>query len=130
MLKEVRKLRFAKSTRESSNGRVAAAGGLVAALLASSCCIVPLLLVLLGVSGAWIGNLRALEAYQPVFLVLTLGFLSFGFWQVFFKQKRERTDDSACSLPLPNIMVKIVLWLATVLVALTLTIDFWAPFFY
>jgi len=36
------------------------AGGL-AALLASVCCIGPLLLIMLGVNGAWIGNLTALE---------------------------------------------------------------------
>ena len=38
-----------------------AAGGVVGAILASTCCIAPLLLLMLGVSGAWIGNLTALE---------------------------------------------------------------------
>ena len=38
-----------------------AAGGVVGSILASACCVVPLLLVLLGVSGAWIGNLTKLE---------------------------------------------------------------------
>jgi mercuric ion transport protein len=118
------------SAQESSKSRVAAAGGLIAAMLASSCCIAPLLLVMLGVSGAWIGNLRALEAYQPVFVLITLGFLAFGFWQVYFKPKRDCVGDADCSRPLPNILVKAVLWLATALVALTLTIDYWAPLFY
>jgi len=35
---------------------VLAAGG-IAAILASTCCLGPLVLVLLGFSGAWIGNL-------------------------------------------------------------------------
>ena len=41
-----------------------ATGGILGALLASSCCIVPLVLISLGVSGAWIGNLTALEPYK------------------------------------------------------------------
>ena len=130
MLKECRKLRQTTSTQESTKSSVAAAGGLIAAVLVASCCIVPLLLVLLGVSGAWIGNLRALEAYQPIFMVTTLGFLTYGFWQVYFKPRRECADDSTCSRPLRNVLVKTILWVATVLVALTLTIDYWAPFFY
>jgi mercuric ion transport protein len=130
MPKDCRKLSQILSAQKSSKSRVAAAGGLITAVLASSCCIVPLLLVMLGVSGAWIGNLRALETYQPVFVVFTLGFLGFGFWQAYFKSKRDCAGDAACSRPLPNIMVKAVLWLATALVTLTLTIDYWAPLFY
>ena len=118
------------SVRESSKSSVVATGGLIAAVLASSCCIVPLLLVMLGVSGAWIGNLRALEAYQPVFVAITLGFLAFGFWQVYFKAKPDCADDAYCARPLPSILVKTVLWAATALVSLTLTIDYWAPIFY
>ena len=123
-------MRQTTSTQESTKSRVAAAGGLIAAVLAASCCKVPLLLVLPGVSGAWIGNLRALEAYQPIFMVTTLGFLTYGFWQVYFKPRRECAEDSTCSRPLRNVFVKTILWVATVLVALTLTIDYWAPFFY
>ena len=37
----------------------AAAGGILGALAASSCCILPLALFMLGISGAWIGNLTA-----------------------------------------------------------------------
>ena len=40
--------------------------GLAGAFLASACCIVPLVLVTLGISGAWIGNLTALEPYKPL----------------------------------------------------------------
>ena len=43
-----------------------AALGVLGALLASACCIIPLALVTLGISGAWIGNLTALEPYKPL----------------------------------------------------------------
>ena len=56
------------------------AGGMLGAFLASSCCIVPLVLISLGVSGAWIGQLTALEPYKPLFLLVAIGFLAAGFW--------------------------------------------------
>ena len=110
--------------------RFAAAGSLIAAVLASSCCIGPLLLVTLGVSGAWIGNLTALEPYQPIFVLITFVFLALGFWQVYFKPARACKDDEACARPISDRLVKTVLWVATLLVALVITIDFWAPYFY
>lgn len=115
---------------QSSKSRIAAAGSLLAAVLASSCCIGPLLLVTLGVSGAWIGNLTALEAYQPVFVLITVAFLAIGFWQVYFKSKQACLDGSACAKPISGRLVKAVLWAATGLVVLAMTIDYWAPLFY
>ena len=53
---------------EQSFGRGALAAGGLAAILASACCLGPLVLVALGFSGAWIGNLTALEPYRPVFI--------------------------------------------------------------
>jgi mercuric ion binding protein len=47
------------------------AGG-VAAILASTCCLGPLDMILLGFSGAWIGNLTALEPYRPFFIGVAL----------------------------------------------------------
>lgn len=80
--------------------RFAAAGSLIAAVLASSCCIGPLLLVTLGVSGAWIGNLTALEPYQPIFVLITFVFLALGFWQVYFRPAQVCKDDEACARPI------------------------------
>ena len=109
---------------------VAATGGVIGAVLASSCCIGPLLLITLGASGAWIGNLTALKAYQPVFVPVTLAFLGFGFWQVYGKSKQSCDDDSYCASPSSDRMIKIALWVATALVGLALSTDLWAPFFY
>lgn len=49
---------------KSPNGRGALFAGGLAAILASTCCLGPLILVALGFSGAWIGNLTALEPYR------------------------------------------------------------------
>lgn len=109
---------------------IAATGGVVGAVLASSCCIGPLALIALGASGAWIGNLTALKAYQPVFVTLTLGFLGFGFWQVYGKSKKACEEGSYCATPASDRIVKVALWAATLLVAVALTADLWAPLFY
>ena len=61
---------------ESKPGRGSLLAGGVAALLASACCVGPLVLVVLGISGAWIGNLTALEPYKPIFAVIALGFIA------------------------------------------------------
>ena len=107
-----------------------AAGGIVGALLASSCCIVPLVLLLLGVSGAWIGNLTALEPFKPYFAALALAFIGLGFWQTYFRVRANCAGDSYCARPRSSLPIKTALWIATVLVLLALTTDWWAPYFY
>ena len=95
-----------------------AAGSLLAGLAASSCCIVPLVLFSLGVSGAWIGNLTALEPYQPFFTAIAVGCLGYGFYLVYRKPKALCADGSYCASPRSNRVAKIGLWTATVLVAI------------
>jgi len=96
-----------------------AAGGILGAIAASSCCILPLVLFSLGVGGAWMGNLTALSAYQPIFIGATALCLGVGFWLVYFKPVTCAEGD-ACARPLPNRVVKVGLWSATALVALAL----------
>lgn len=107
-----------------------AAGGVIGAIVASSCCIVPLLLVTAGVSGAWIGSLTALEPYKPWFVAVTLVFIGLGFWQVYFRARPACAEDSYCARPQSSLITQSLLWIATALVALALTIDWWAPLFY
>jgi mercuric ion transport protein len=110
--------------------RIAATGSVIGAILASSCCIVPLVLVTLGASGAWIGNLTLLEPYKPIFATVTFVFLGFGYWQVYHKREVACEEGSYCATPASDRIAKGALWIATILVSLALTIDFWAPLFY
>ena len=116
--------------KPADRGGLAATGSVIGAILASSCCIIPLVLVTLGASGAWIGSLSALEPYKPIFAAATIGFLGLGFWQVYRKPKVVCEEGSYCASPTSGRVTKSALWIATVLVALALTIDFWAPLFY
>jgi mercuric ion transport protein len=106
---------------------IAAAGGVLGALAASSCCVVPLALFSLGISGAWIGNLTALAPYQPLFAALTLGFLGYGFYLVYWRPARACAADGACARPLPSRLVKGSLWLATALVVVALAFPYVVP---
>ena len=107
-----------------------ATGGVIGAVLASSCCIVPLVLVTLGVSGAWIGSLTALEPYNPYFVVVTLAFLAGGFWHVYFRRKTVCLNGGYCARPESSLINKSALWGATILIVLAMTLQWWAPLFY
>ena len=106
-----------------------AAGGVIGAIAASSCCILPLVLFSLGISGAWMGNLRALAPYQPAFLAVAIIFIGYGFYLVYLKPKAACDDGQACAKPLPNTVVKTVLWIATALVLLAAAFPYIAPYF-
>jgi mercuric ion transport protein len=103
-------------------------GSITAALAASSCCVIPLVLFTLGVSGAWISRLTALAPYQPLFVVLTFGFLTWGFWMVYRKPKIV-CAEGYCARPISDRIAKTGLWIATVLIALALSFPYVAPLF-
>ncbi len=118
--------RVAGTANTAGRQRLAAVGGMLGALAASSCCILPLALFSLGVGGAWIGNLTALAPWQPVFVVITVGFLGYGYWLV-YRRPKLCGEDEACARPLPNRLVKVGLWTATALVAAALAFPHVAP---
>ena len=103
---------------------------MVGAFLASACCVGPLVLLTLGISGAWIGNLTALEPYKPIFAVIALGFIGAGFRQVYFRKPTVCEPGSHCARPSSARVTKIALWASLILVIAALTIDWWAPLLY
>ena len=106
---------------DPSNGpRLLAAGGILAALGAASCCVIPFALFVLGVSGAWIGNLTALEPYQPIFVALAVAFIGCGTHLAYRKPKVACADGSYCARPVSSRMVKISLWSAGALVVIAI----------
>src|SRR5882672_9044030 len=81
----------------SPGPQLLAAGGILAALATASCCVVPFALFLLGISGAWISNLTALEPYQPIFTAIAFGFLGCGFYLVYRKPSVACAEGSYCA---------------------------------
>lgn len=105
-------------------------GSVFGAFLVSSCCVLPLALVMLGVSGAWIGNLAMLTPYKPYFTMVALAFLGFGFYRVYWRGQSTCADDAYCARPLSLKVMKALLSASVLLIALALTTDWWAPLFY
>ncbi len=100
-------------------------------ILASSCCVIPFLLFILGISGAWIGNLTALAPYQPYFVTFTLLCLGAGFYFVYRKPKTAIACDQAsgyCQSKTRDTVLKVVLWVSVVIVAITLAWPLIVPY--
>ncbi len=117
----------AEAKRETLRQGLAAGGGVLGALAASSCCIAPLALFSLGVSRVWIGNLAALTPYQPIFVVIAAGFLAYGFYLVYWKPRTTCMNETACARPLPSQIVKGSLWVAVVLLGVSIAFPYAAP---
>ncbi|MBU2583132.1 MAG: mercury transporter MerT [Alphaproteobacteria bacterium] len=115
-----------QAVSEQARARWIALGGILGAFAASSCCILPLVLFSLGISGAWIANFTALAPYKPFFAAGTIALLGYGYYLVSVRPN-QACPDGSCARPLPNILVKSSLWIATMLVAAALSFDFVAP---
>lgn len=98
--------------------RLISLGGILAALGAAACCVVPFALFLLGITGAWIGDLTALEPYQPIFAGIALGFIGYGAYRIYRRPQIACADGSYCARPSSGRLAKIGLWSAAVLVVI------------
>ena len=99
------------------------------AVLASTCCLGPLVLVTLGVSGAWIGNLTALEPYRPLFLGAALIALFFAYRRIFRPVQVCRPGE-VCAVPQMRRAHKVVFWIVAALVLVALAFPYVLPLFY
>ncbi|MBI1900266.1 MAG: cation transporter [Planctomycetia bacterium] len=110
--------------------KISKAGAIISAIVASSCCWLPLFLLALGVSG--VGIASTLEAYRPVFIVVTFAFLGAAFYFTYRPRKAiseaahgccatEPTDaEGCCATPKKRrismmTMNKVMLWVVTAL---------------
>tara|TARA_R110002073_G_scaffold35970_18_gene104954 strand:- start:5358 stop:6572 length:1215 start_codon:yes stop_codon:yes gene_type:complete len=131
-----------KAAPTGDNGeKIAKLGTLVSAIMASACCWLPLLLLAVGVSGA--GIAATLEAYRPLFMVMTFGFLAAAFYYTYRpknvyrpKNTNETAEGHGCCATEPtrgeaccatatgrfNMMTlnKVMLWGVTVMAVLFL----------
>jgi mercuric ion transport protein len=87
--------------------------GAGAALIGSLCCVGPLVLLALGVSGAWIGQLTALEPYRPLFIVVMLIFLALAFRQLYMLPQRCEPGET-CADPSRLPRQRKILWVVIV----------------
>jgi mercuric ion transport protein len=103
--------------------------GILSAIGASICCVGPLVLLALGVSGAWIGSLTALEPYRPILIGLTLLFLGLAFYRLYLVRP-ACSPESACGNPRSLRRRRVAFWIVTVLVLGLIAVPWFAPLFY
>lgn len=108
-------------------GSLAASG--LAAILTSTCCLGPLVLVSLGLGGAWLSNLTALEPYRPWFLGAALVALFLAGRRI-FRPAVACKPGEVCAVPATRRAYKVVFWAVAALVAIGLGFPYVAPFFY
>src|SRR5215469_5272833 len=92
------------------NTKAALVGGVLAGIGASACCVGPLLLLSVGVGGAWIGHLTALEPFRPLFIVLTAVFLGLAFWQLYLVPQSCAASDGCAADRTRNVQ-RILFWI-------------------
>lgn len=87
------------------------------------------MLLTLGIGGAWIARLTALEPLRPWFTVSTFLFLGFAFRRLYL-QRQACEPGSACAEPILLKRQRLIFWaVASTLVAL-LSVPQLAPFFF
>lgn len=118
-----------KNMAKPVQGRGALFAGGLAAILASTCCLGPLILVALGFSGAWIGNLTALEPYRPLFISAALVALFFA-WRRIFRPLQDCKPGEVCAIPQVRTTYKFIFWIVAALVLVALGFPYVLPFFY
>jgi mercuric ion transport protein len=114
--------------KETSATGALAAGG-IAAILASACCLGPLVLVSLGLGGAWIGNLTALEPFRLVFIGAALVALFFAYGSI-FRPAADCKPGAVCARPQAKRAYKVIFGVVAALVVVALAFPYIAPWFY
>ena len=103
----------------------------IAALLSSACCVMPLAFAIVGISGAWIGQLRVLAPWSLPLSVLAVAALAFAGWRLYRPAATEvcdTSDPAACRRV--GTAARRWFWLVVVLTLVPLLVPLAAPLFY
>jgi len=102
--------------------------GALAAIGASLCCVAPLVLLSLGIGGAWISNLTALEPYRPIFIAITLLFLGLAFRRLYLLPQ-TCTPGAVCADPATRRNQRLLFWIVSLLLLALLAFPWYASWF-
>ena len=102
------------------------AAGVLSAIGASACCAGPLVLVALGLGGAWVSGLRALEPLYPVFIAFALGAFGFAFWRLYVTPRRC-APEVACASPKVLRRQRIAFWLTLIFAKAMILFPIYGP---
>jgi mercuric ion transport protein len=98
----------------------------MAAIVGSLCCVAPLVLITLGISGAWISRLTALEPYRPIFIGVMAAFLVLAFRQLYIVPARC-APGAACANPRLQRRQRQIFWIVVVALGSLVAFPCYAP---
>ncbi|MHA7601420.1 mercury transporter MerT [Alicycliphilus denitrificans] len=104
------------------------AAGALAAIGASVCCVVPLVLLMMGIGGAWIASLTALEPLRPWFIAATVLFLGLAFRRLYFQQP-VCEPGTTCSQSSVLKHQRLIFWIVALVLLALLSVPWLAPLF-
>ncbi|MFW0753631.1 mercuric transporter MerT family protein [Pseudomonas sp. H11T01] len=110
-------------------GKGSLIAGVLAAIGASVCCVGPLILLALGIGGAWVGNLTAMEPYRPLFIGLTLLFLGLALRKLYVAPQ-VCAPGTPCADARTIKRQRLTFWIIATLLLGLLAVPSVAPLFY
>ncbi|PCH97254.1 MAG: mercury transporter MerT [Gammaproteobacteria bacterium] len=102
---------------------------IAAGIGASACCIGPLLLLSLGISGAWIGNLTAMQPYSGYFTAITLIILAIVFHKLYIVP-RQCQQDEVCANPQVLKNQRTIFWLTSIILITMMSFPYYADYLF
>ena len=113
----------------SLNVKGSLVAGALAAIGASVCCVGPLVLLTLGIGGAWIGNLTAMEPMRPLFMGVAVLFVAQAFRRLYLLPQVCEQGTSCADLRTLK-RQRLVFWLVVVALVSLLAVPWVAPLLY
>ncbi|HEX4928829.1 MAG TPA: mercuric transporter MerT family protein [Burkholderiales bacterium] len=102
------------------------AAGAASALGASTCCVLPFALVSMGLGGAWIARLRALERFQWIFIALAVVAFGYAFYRLYLRPA-PCGPNLACT-PATRRHQRIAFWVTLISAKAVLLAPFYVPY--
>ena len=103
--------------------------GITAAIVGSLCCVAPLVLLMLGISGVWIGRLTALEPYRPLFIGATIVFMVLAYRQLYIVPA-QCAPGEACTNPPLQKRQRQIFWVVAAALAAIIAFPWAAPYLF
>jgi len=103
--------------------------GALAAIGASVCCVGPLVLLAMGIGGAWVSNLTAVEPVRPLLIAIALVFLGLAFRRLYLLPVTCE-PGTPCADPRTLTRQRLIFWLVAVALIVLLALPLAAPFLY
>lgn len=102
-------------------------GAMLSAIGASICCVGPFLFLSLGMGGAWLSSLTAMEPVRPFFIILTLVFMVLGYRKLYWVP--SCCEEKGGCVSALQAKQRLIFWLMSIFILLLLVFPWLIVFF-